>query len=74
MVQRGATPSPDERQQAPQLIGRAQTQQLFGVSRATLWRIVKSGALPAVYVDGRPRFLMSDIEALIRSRRTRRGS
>jgi predicted DNA-binding transcriptional regulator AlpA len=74
MVQPGATGGRERRQQAPWLIGRAETQQRLGVSRATLWRIVRSGALPVVHIDGRPRFLMSDIDALIRSRRTRSGS
>jgi hypothetical protein len=44
-------------------------QAILGVSRKTLWRIVRSGALPAVYVDRRPKFLAEDVALFIASRR-----
>jgi excisionase family DNA binding protein len=46
---------------------------MLGVSRKTLWRIVRSGELPAVYVDRRPRFLAEDVAAFIASRRQAGG-
>ena len=73
MGNQNATPSRHQRPRAPQLIDREQLQELWGVSRATLWRITSSGALPVVYIDGRPRFLLEDVEAFVESRRTREG-
>jgi excisionase family DNA binding protein len=70
VLERNATPRRDQRQQASRLIDRAEVQQLLGVSRATLWRIVRDGALPVVEIDGRVRFMWEDVERFIRSRRT----
>jgi excisionase family DNA binding protein len=74
MTQRGATPRSDQRQLGPQLIGRIEVQEILGVSRATLWRLVRSGSLPVVRIDGRVRFLLEDVSTFIHSRRSRRAS
>jgi hypothetical protein len=42
---------------------------MLGVSNRTLDRLARSGALPVVYVDRRPRFLASDVARFVRSRR-----
>jgi len=59
-------PQPDP----ARLLSREQVEQLLSVSRAQLWRLVRSGDLPVVYLDRRPRFLAEDIENFIRSGRT----
>jgi excisionase family DNA binding protein len=41
----------------------------LGISRQTLDRLVKAGALPVVRLDRRRRFLPEDVEALVRARR-----
>jgi excisionase family DNA binding protein len=46
---------------------------MLGVSRKTLWRIVRSGDLPVVRIDRRPRFLVEDVDAFVESRRKREG-
>jgi excisionase family DNA binding protein len=46
---------------------------MLGVSRKTLWRIVRSGDLPVVRIDRRPRFLVADVDAFVESRRKREG-
>jgi predicted DNA-binding transcriptional regulator AlpA len=56
------------------LLSRREVEQLLRVSRVQLWRIVKAGELPVVRIDNRPRFLLEDVQAFIRSCRTRRAS
>jgi excisionase family DNA binding protein len=59
--------------EAPKLLRRSEVAQLLGVSPQTLDRLARSGALPVIRVDSRPRYLLADVEALIRSRRTFQG-
>jgi predicted DNA-binding transcriptional regulator AlpA len=56
----------------PELLSRAQVQEILSISRQSLWRLVKQGALPAVYLDRRPRFLTEDVWQFVRSRRSTR--
>jgi excisionase family DNA binding protein len=55
---------------ATRLLRRAEVADILGISRRTLDRLVRAGALPVVYVDRRPRFLAEDIRIFVRSRRT----
>jgi excisionase family DNA binding protein len=59
-------------QDFPGLLARTQVAKLLGISTRTLDRLVRSGDLPAVRLDRRPRFLPEDVEILIRSRRSPR--
>ena len=54
----------------PRLLGRAEVAAQLGISRQTLDRLVKAGALPVVRLDRRRRFLPEDVETLVQSRRT----
>jgi hypothetical protein len=58
-------PSGYPQQPGTTLLRRAEVERQLRVSRATLWRLVRSGALPAVYLDRRPRFRPEDIRALV---------
>ena len=53
-------------QSTPRLLGRSEVAERLGISRQTLDRLVKAGALPVVGLDRRRRFLPEDVEALIR--------
>lgn len=51
------------------LLGRSEVASRLGISKMTLDRIVKAGALPVVRIDSRPRFLPEDVAEFVRSRR-----
>ena len=51
----------------PRLLTGMQVMKIFQVSRSTLWRMVKDGRIPMVSLDGRNRFLQSDVEDVIES-------
>jgi excisionase family DNA binding protein len=53
----------------PRLLGRSEVAERLGISRQTLDRLVRAGALPVVRLDRRRRFLPEDVEALVQSRR-----
>jgi predicted DNA-binding transcriptional regulator AlpA len=55
----------------PGLLTAAEVLQILAISRKTLWRLVRSGQLPVVYLDRRPRYLAEDVAALICSRRAK---
>jgi excisionase family DNA binding protein len=61
---------PMNTQNTPRLLGRAEVAAQLGISRQTLDRLVKAGALPVVQLDRRRRFLAEDVEAFVQSRRT----
>ena len=56
-------------QEHPGLLRRDEVAELLRCSKATVDRLVRSGALPAVYIDRMPRFRAEDVGALIESRR-----
>jgi excisionase family DNA binding protein len=62
--------APMTSQHIPRLLGRAEVAAQLGISRQTLDRLVKAGALPVVRLDRRRRFLPEDVEAFVQSRRT----
>lgn len=52
---------------AMELLTFAEVRRLLKVSRSTLYRLIKSGRLPVVYVAPRtPRIRMEDVEALLK--------
>jgi excisionase family DNA binding protein len=56
------------------LLQRREVEERLGISRRTLWRLTKQGAIPVVRfgggrLGGHPRYLESDIEAFIRAHR-----
>jgi excisionase family DNA binding protein len=56
-------------QDTPRLLRRSEVADLLGVSRRTVDRLVRAGALPVVYLDRRPRYVATDVAALVRARR-----
>jgi excisionase family DNA binding protein len=57
-------------QDISRLLRRTEVADQLGISRRTLDRLVRGGALPVVRIDRMPRFLPEDVQALIQSRRT----
>jgi excisionase family DNA binding protein len=53
-----------------QLLRRREVARVLAVSVRSVDRLVQKGVLPVVELDRRPRFLDSDVEELIKSRRT----
>jgi excisionase family DNA binding protein len=51
------------------LLSLAETREVLGVSRMTLWRIVDRGDLPIVRIGDRPLFDPEDVRAFIASNR-----
>lgn len=64
------TPSPEE----PLLMGMGDSAKLLGVSRATLWRMIRDGRLTKVEIYHNAfRLRRSDILALVNSKEAARG-
>jgi excisionase family DNA binding protein len=47
------------------LLASGQVQQLLGLSRTTIWRLTRTGALPAVRIGAALRYRRSDVLALM---------
>jgi DNA-binding transcriptional MerR regulator len=68
------TASPDNDQAAgpdEELMTRAQVARRFRVTSAAVAAWARSGRLPEVRKDGRPRYRPADVDALFRARRSR---
>ena len=49
----------------PQMLTSNEVAAMLKVSRTTLWRMVRNGALPQVVVSGSPRFRLTDVKGLM---------
>jgi predicted DNA-binding transcriptional regulator AlpA len=64
--------SSDITQKQSRLLSRADTAAMLNMSAPQLDRLARTGVLPVIRIDRRPRFLAEDVEAFIRSRRQTR--
>ena len=53
----------------PELLTVADLQRSLRVSRSTIYRLIREGALRPLYFDDRPRFLVADVRDFVESRR-----